>query len=181
MTPTRAVAALLLLSLAAHPAFADDDPADPHVRVLDVRLQSLFEEGRRSSPTFQALVSRLEESDVVVYIEEDRSYTTSFAGRLSFLSVVAGTRYLIIRVVPLASSVQQLAMMGHELQHAVEVADNPRIVDEDSLLREYMRIGYLSGAASSGLAVDTEAAIETGARIAKELRSSPKLPVEAGD
>ena len=183
MTPTRAIAALLLLSLAATPALADDDdPADPpHVRVTERRIRVLFEEGKRSSPTFQALISRLEESDVVVYIEMDRWATTSFAGRLSFLSVVGGTRYLLIRVVPLVSPIQQLAMMAHELQHAVEVADNPGVVDGDSLLREYMRIGYLNGVTSTGLAVDTRAAIEAAARVTQELRSGTKVPVSAAD
>jgi hypothetical protein len=183
MTPTRALAVLLLLSLAATPARADDDdPADPpHVRVTDRRLRVLFEEGKGSSPTFQALVSRLEESDVVVYVEEDRSSTDGFEGRLSFLSVVGGTRYLLIRLVPLASPIQQLAMMAHELQHAVEVADNPDVVDEASLFREYMRIGYLNGVTSTGLAVDTRAAIETAALVAQELRSGPKVPINLDD
>jgi hypothetical protein len=182
MTRIRILAALLLLPLAASLAAADDDPADPpHVRVLDLRLRSLFEEGQDRSPTFQALVRRLEQSNVVVYIEGDRWATTSFAGRLSFLSTVAGTRYLLIRIAPLTSAIQQLAMMGHELQHAVEVADNPQVVDEDAFLREYMRIGYISGVVDSGWAFDTRAAIDAGARVAEELRSEPKVPVNVGD
>ena len=32
--------------------------------------------------------------------------------------------------------------MAHELQHAVEIADTPAIVDGASLAREYQRIGY---------------------------------------
>ena len=182
MTLIRVFAALLLITLAAPPAAADDDPADPpHVRVTDLRLRSLFEEGNDRSPTFQALVRRLEQSNVVVYIEGDRWATTSFAGRLSFLSTVAGTRYLLIRVAPLPSSIQQLAMMGHELQHAVEVADNPEVVDEESFRREYMRIGFVSGIVDSGLGFDTRAAIDAGTRVAEELRSEPKLPVSLGD
>jgi hypothetical protein len=182
MTLLRVFAALFLLSTAPPRAAADDDAADPpHVRVLDLRLRSLFEEGKDHSPTFQALVRRLEQSNVVVYIEGDRWSTTSFAGRLSFLSTVAGTRYLLIRVAPLPSPIQQLAMMGHELQHAVEVADNPDVVDEGSFLREYMRIGYISGLVDSGWAFDTRAAIDAGARVAEELRSEPKLPVNVGD
>jgi hypothetical protein len=182
MTRIRILAALLLLPWVAPLAAADDDPADPpHVRVLDLRLRSLFEEGKDRSPTFQGLVRRLEQSNVVVYIEGDRWSTTSFAGRLSFLSTVAGTRYLLIRVAPLPSSIQQLAMMGHELQHAVEVADSPEVVDEESFLREYRRIGYISGHVDSGLGFDTRAAIDAGWRVAEELRSEPKLPVSVGD
>lgn len=182
MTLTRILAALLLLPLAAPPVAAGKDLADPpRVRLLDPRLRSLFEQGKDRSPTFQALVRRLEQSNVVVYIETDPFSDTSFAGRLSFLSAVGGTRYLLIRVAPLPSLIQQLAMIGHELQHAVEVADNPEVVDQDSLWREYMRIGYVSGMVDSGLAFDTHAAIDAGARVAEELRSEPKLPVNVGD
>ena len=39
---------------------------------------------------------------------------------------------------------QQIAMMAHELQHAVEIAETPAIVDGESLVREYKRIGYVN-------------------------------------
>lgn len=94
------------------------------------------------------------------------------AGRLTFLSVVGDTRYVVIRLAPLRSVVQQLAMMGHELQHAVEVAERPAIVDAESMYREYLRIGYMNGATGSGLGVDTNAAVKTGGRIIDELRDA---------
>jgi hypothetical protein len=60
--------------------------------------------------------------------------------------------------------------MAHELQHAVEIADTPAIVDGQSLVREYHRIGYVnSKSALPGIAFDTQAAVRVGERVLKEL------------
>jgi hypothetical protein len=39
-----------------------------HIRTTDDRLRRLLDQGRRTSPTFRALVQRLLDSDVVVYL-----------------------------------------------------------------------------------------------------------------
>jgi hypothetical protein len=171
---------VILLSLAfllsPQPSSAEPVP-DPferlHIRITGPRLRQLFAVGLESSPTFRVLVERLELSDVVVYLQTDVQGSPGVAGRLTFLSVVAGTRYVVIRLTPLRSAVQQLAMIGHELQHAVEVAERPEIVDPESMFREYMRFGYLNGANGSGVAVDTKAAMEAGSRVSGELRDAP--------
>ena len=47
-------------------------------------------------------------------------------------------------------------MMAHELQHAVEIAETPAIVDGESLVREYKRIGYVNTLSPlPGVAFDT--------------------------
>ena len=137
----------------------------------------LYGLGLVHSPTLRALASRLEASDVVVYLTTDPDAPSGVAGRLTFLSVVGGLRYVVVRVAPLRSAVQQLGMIGHELQHAVEVADRLDIVDDESLFREYMRIGYLSGLTAGGTLVDTRAASEAGWRVSQELRLwRPAMP-----
>jgi len=144
----------------------------PNIRITDPWLRQLFAAGMSTSPTLRSLVERLDGTDVVVYLQPDPHGSTGIAGRLTFLSTVAGTRYLVIRLTPLRSAVQQVAMIGHELQHAVEVADQPGIVDAESMYREYMRIGYPNGSTTSGVAVDTKAAIDVGDRITDELRDA---------
>lgn len=176
MTLTRLVTAFLAALISATPVVADtvpDTSSQSHVRILDQQLRTLFEEGLHRSPTLRALVSRLEASDVVVYLQPNAYAVRGLAGRLTWLSAVNGVRYVVVRVTPVASVLQQLAMIGHELHHAVEIAETPRIVDEPSMFREYMRIGYINGATSSGVFVDTQAALDAGERVADELRSSP--------
>ncbi|MBI2188485.1 MAG: hypothetical protein HYU37_15400 [Acidobacteria bacterium] len=177
MTPTRVVF-LLSIVLLLIPSFSSadivTDPVDmPNVRITEPWLRQLYQAGLAGSPTFRSLVERLEDSDVVVYLQTDPRALLGVAGRLTFLSMVAGTRYVVIRLSPLRSPAQQLAMIGHELQHAVEVAERPDIVDQESMLREYMRFGYLNGASASGVALDTKAATEVAWQITDELRDQP--------
>jgi len=88
---------------------------------------------------------------------------------LTFVSSVAGFRYVVVRMGRFAR-MQQIAMMAHELQHAVEIADTPAIVDGPSLVREYQRIGYVNQRSSlPGVAFDTQAAVRTGEQVLKEL------------
>lgn len=179
MTLTRAIVLFLLaLFVFATPQPSGADPIPdplrkPNIRITDPWLRRLIEAGISQSPTFRSLVERLDGSDVVVYIHMDPLPSADIAGRMTFQSSVGGLRYLVIRLAPLRSVVQQLAMIGHELQHAVEVADNAGIVDADTLYREYLRIGYINGTTVSGISVDTRAAMDTGARVADELREVP--------
>lgn len=177
MTLTRVLVLFsVALLMTPRPSSAESvpDPLNrPNVRITEPRLRQLFALGLQSSPTFRLLVERLEQSDVVVYVQTEPYGSPGVAGRLTFLSVVAATRYVVIRLTPLRSAVQQLAMIGHELQHAVEVADCPEIVDAESMFREYMRFGYLNGSNGSGVAVDTKAALQVGGQVNDELRDTP--------
>ena len=154
-----------LLSMAAEPIA--ENPRRPPIRSTDRRLRSLLEEGLRTSPTLRALVARLHASDVVVYLQCDGPGAPD--GRLTFLSAVGGYRYVVVRMSRF-SRLQQIAMMAHELQHAVEIAETPAIVDGESLVREYKRIGYVNTLSPlPGVAFDTRAAVRAGERVMKEL------------
>jgi hypothetical protein len=153
------------LSMAAEPIA--ENPRRPPIRSTDRRLRSLLEDGLRTSPTLRALVARLSASDVVVYLQCDGPSAPD--GRLTFLSSVGGYRYLVVRVSRFAR-MQQIAMMAHELQHAVEIADTPAIVDGESLVREYRRIGYENPRSQlPGVSFDTKAAVRAGEQVLREL------------
>src|SRR6185436_15393866 len=142
-----------------------DSPRRP-IRSTDRRLRSLLEAGVRISPTLRALVARLHASDVVVYLRCDAAGPD---GRLTFVASAGGYRYVVVRMTHFPRA-QQIAIMAHELQHAVEIADTPAIVDGDSLAREYTRIGYVNEWSSlPGLAFDTKAAVRAGQQVLREL------------
>jgi hypothetical protein len=166
-----AVAFLTLFALGAAVPLAAESPPDDahaHVRMTDKRLHRLVHEGLRDSDTFRGLVARLEQSDVVVYFECDLAMRP--AGRLTFVSAVAGVRYLHVRLSRLGSREQQIALIAHELRHAVEIADAPEVVDVASLGAAYERIGYVNhGVATPGVAFDSEAAVRTGYQVLREL------------
>jgi hypothetical protein len=142
----------------------------PAIRTTDRRLHALVRDGMRSSETFRALVDRLERSDVVVYLRCERDASTHVSGRLTFVSAVGGLRYVMVRLRPLSSRTQQLAIMAHELRHAVEIADAPTVVDDITLGVEYQRIGHVNRwSHTAGLAFDSQAAIRAGADVLREL------------
>jgi hypothetical protein len=167
--------ALLLLLLVATPSIAN--AADPswdglrgHLRTTDDRLRRLLEQGTRTSPTFRALVHRLLNSDVVVYLWCDGTNAPSMDGRLTFLSAAGGYRYVVVRLARIASRERQIAIMAHELQHAVEIADAPDVIDDASLEREYRRIGYArTGLLPKTRSFDSDAAVAAGVTVLREM------------
>jgi hypothetical protein len=140
----------------------------PSIRTTDRRLRALLDDGLRTSPTLRALVARLTLSDVVVYLRCDGP-SERVGGRLTFVSSAGGLRYVVVRMARL-SRLQQIAIIAHELQHAIEIADAPAIVDGDSLVREYQRIGYVNHRSPlPGVSFDTAAAVHAGEQVVKEL------------
>src|SRR5262245_5877329 len=116
-----------------------------NIRASDQELVALLEEGIKRSPTFKGLVDRLAKSDVILYVRPDVTVKTS-SMRLTFLAAKAGYRYLVIRVGAGRTKDQQLATLGHVMQHAVVVADAASVVDSASLRREFERVGKLTQA-----------------------------------
>jgi hypothetical protein len=140
-----------------------------HVRTPDARLRAAIDDGVERSPLFRDLIAQLDASDVIVYVQIDRSMPAQLQGRLALLSVAGGRRYLIVRIACFLTSLQQTAILGHELQHAVEIANAESVVDEASLAAEYRKIGFGSGALRAGTGYDSRAAIEAGQRVWHEL------------
>lgn len=141
-----------------------------HVRTTDRRLARLLHQGRRDSASFRTLLARLIRSDVIVYLQCLGYVTTG--GRLTFIGTGGGHRYVLVRLGRVTNRNQQIALIGHELQHAVEIADTPEIVDAQSLASQYRRFGHVSQASLTTTDYDTGAAIEAGYRVLRELQQS---------
>jgi len=172
MTSIGALTLTLLLVATPSIAIAADSTTDGtrrQIRTTDARLRRLLEEGLRTSPTFRTLVARLQASDVVVYLRCDGDFTSSTDGRLTFVSTAGGYRYVVVRMARLPRE-RQIAIMAHELRHAVEIADAPEVVDGHSLAREYKRIGYVNRRTElPGIAFDSQAAVQAGIQVLREL------------
>jgi hypothetical protein len=140
----------------------------PHVRAADPQIRSLIDAAIDRSAVVRALVERITASDVVVFVACERDPPVRAPGRLNFMTSAGGVRYVVIRLKP-RQRTAAIALLAHELQHAAEIADTPSIVDDESLGREYGRIGYRSHGSHGGLAFDTKAAVEIGRRVAEEL------------
>jgi hypothetical protein len=137
-----------------------------HVRGVDLRTRRAIDEGLRRSGTFANLVLALNQSDVIVYIETSPGLPVTLSGRLLLISALEGPRYLRIQVAAQSSPVELIALLGHELQHALEVAESPGVRDEASLVALYETIGH---AGKKPHQYDTLAARNAGRRVRTEL------------
>jgi hypothetical protein len=141
---------------------------DRRVRALNQDMKLLLARGMARSSTFSRLMSDLDATDVIVYVEFTTKLEQSVAGRLLFaVSPKNGPRYLRIQISSEGTVNQQVATIAHELQHALEVAVSPEVRDEDSFARLYDRIGK---PLTPPRCYDTDAAQLTGRRVMLELQ-----------
>jgi hypothetical protein len=164
---TAALAFTVAAPVSAYPInTAVADPLRPHVRGLSPKMKELIELAKRRSATFKSLVETLEQSDVVVYLENTKALPSGLDGRLMFLTKAGGVRYLHAQVTASLNAEELIAVVAHELQHAVEVAAHPEVRDAATLGSLYERIGVRTTAKDR---YDTAAAQSTGRRVRAEL------------
>lgn len=139
--------------------------AGPHVRAVTPRVAKLIEEAIERSPTFAALVAAIDRSDVIVHVEEVHRIGHGIEGRLSFIYATGDVRYLRAQVRAGRNPVDTMSVVGHELQHALEVAVHDNVRDEKAFMALYVRIGDRPDPHR----FDTAAAREVGWRVRREL------------
>lgn len=118
-------------------------PARTRIRCLSGLSRALAVSGVDRSALVETFVGELERSDVVVYLEVLTAPSTGdIRGSMRFVSAAAGLRYLLIQVNGYhAMQAEQIAVLGHELWHALEVARAPGIRDLPSFRRYYQEHG----------------------------------------
>ena len=126
--------------------------------------------GLEQSPTFLALVERLQRSDVVVYIELVPAWSKTTAAGIHFLGRSPVCRFLRVVLSSDLTTPQMVAVLGHELQHALEVADASDVRDHASFVRLYQQAGI-----RLQRTFDSEAARDVGERIREEIRLALRL------
>ena len=174
MTRTTWTLAFFFVTLLTLPVrAAAPDVRDPHIRSIEPEMLDDLEQGAHLSPTLQRLVNRLEASDVVVYLMFDRDTRPNTAGHLSLITTVPGRRYLRISIDRRHLGCQRLAVLGHELQHAVEIAETPDATDQDSLAALYRTIGFRSDMGHSDC-FDSQLAIDTGLQVQREVLAATR-------
>lgn len=136
------------------------------VRAADTRVQDLLATGLQRSATFARLLAALNDSDVIVYIERLMTLPGDTMGRLTIVPVANGQRYLRIQIRSDLPSTEAVALIGHEMRHALEVAEVPAVRDAESMIKLYRRIGHSSG---GDHVYDTTAAQDTGRQVRREL------------
>ena len=107
-------------------------------------------------------------TDVLVYVEPRRFANPRLEGTLTFITNAGGRHYLKVQFAADRTPRQQLAAIGHELQHALEVARSPAIGSSMTLAHEYMQIGWEKQPDQGGRRFESSAAIQAGQRVWRE-------------
>ncbi len=137
------------------------------VRGTDSRTREWLWAGASGSETFRSLLARLADSDVIVYVMTvDRIYGGA-EGQTYFVTATPTVRYLRIEVVAEGNLNARVALLGHELQHAVEIANAAHVRDRHSLAMLYLAMSENAFSGSSQF--DSAAARQTGDRVRREL------------
>jgi hypothetical protein len=154
--------ALLLLTGSG----ADKPPvaAATHVRAAP-SAGRILEDAESRSQTIRALVDRLAATDVIVYVEITASPQVPTA-RTKFVTATPSARFLRIGINRTVTPFDVVPLLAHELQHAVEIAEQADVRDDDGLRRLYKRIGHSHGADS----YETDAAAQVERRVRTELQ-----------
>jgi len=135
--------AVALVGVSA-PAAAGDSPAIAplgHVRASDHRTKQLLQEGLARSASLRDLVQRLDATDLIVYIQQPARFESGLAGGLTFMSATSEFRYFNVLLSIEQTTGGAVAMLGHELQHALEVSTAPEVRSTPTLVAFYDRIG----------------------------------------
>jgi hypothetical protein len=138
------------------------------VRAVDPHVTGLLEEGLKRSVTFGDLLAAVNASDVIVYIQRVSRLEPTIAGQLMIVPVPNAQRYLRIQVLEMLSRDETIAVIGHELRHALEIAAAPAVRDQKGLIELYQRIGEPGGRVHT---FDTRDAQNAGRRVLRELVS----------
>jgi hypothetical protein len=114
----------------------------PHVRSYSSVLMKAISEGRERSETFRRLVETIDMTDGLVYLDEGSCPFGSRACLVLSLTIAGPNRLLRVRVnTRWVRDCELVALIGHELQHAVEVLENPKIRSSGELYQFFDRIG----------------------------------------
>jgi hypothetical protein len=136
-----AIVTIVACSFSRPTAAQENDTAVLRIRSSDASITRLIELAIARSPTFKRLVATVEASNGIIYVEPGvctgrvRSCLPiwiSSGGPNRFMRIVVDRRRL-------DSDAQLIGAVGHELQHATEVLDDPRVTNSTQMYFFYLR------------------------------------------
>jgi len=138
------------------------------------RVTSWLRDARQRSPTVRRLIERIEQSDVIVYLDISRGLSPNVSACLTWMAATSSRRLVRASFRHDLRSSDAIGLLAHELQHVVEVIEHPEVRSTETLLALYTRIGHATG--DNGLRWDTADAVAVGTLA----RLEATLPFQAG-
>jgi len=158
------------LVLGAATAVAAHEVA-PRVRALDECASRVVTSARRQSATVRDLERRLGLTDVVAYVRCFWPNGGEPDAYLSWVSATPETRYVLLSVAQPLPPWRRTEMLGHEMQHALEVAEASWVRSDEDLERLYGDIGRRTRASRACFETAAAQAVEWAVR--RDLAQTP--------
>jgi hypothetical protein len=138
------------------------------IRTTSSLVHALLASASEKSPTLRAIVERIAQSNVIVYVTCEQFKTVAFNGRTMWTEASGAARYLRVQVDCMLSRTNLVALLGHELQHVAEVADRPDVIDSRTFAKLFDTIGYPACGSSWREQFETDDATAAGRRVRDE-------------
>jgi hypothetical protein len=160
-------------------------PQSTSVRSSNARLAGALVDGITRSDTLRHLVATLDTSNLIVYLHNGNCPRPAEAC-LMIVRTAGDTRLVHInfRIAGYGSGTflghqdRLIAQVGHELQHAVEIAGDREVIDTATLTGLYDRIGRRRESATR-IGYETEAAIDAGQRVLRDIHAARAVATAA--
>jgi len=141
--------------------------ASPRVRTTNGAIASLLTEASTRSSTFRELVSTIEQTDGIVYVEPGQCRHGVRACLSLSVTRAGGFRILRVLVNLATDAIELMATIGHELRHALEILTEPTVRSTQDAWLYYAR-----EAPTNREVFETSAAIRAGLEVERELNHS---------
>ena len=137
-----------------------------NIRAIDHAASVTLTQANERSPIVRSLMAQLAASDLVIHLQFSLDLPAGLGGMTQFVSYSGGYRYVRITLSSRLRREQRMSMLGHELQHALEIAQSGAHDLTD--LHEFLdAVAYQS----QQHFFETRLAIETERSVREELRT----------
>jgi hypothetical protein len=139
-------------------------PVRPRVRSSHAYLRAMIDQALARSSTFRRIVAAIEATDGIVYVEHGDCKHGVRACLVLDVTAAAGYRILRIIVDARQPDWDVMASIGHELRHALEVLEDPGLVDTPGVY-----LFYAQAHQEKDRPFETRAAVDAGSAVRNEV------------
>ena len=162
------LAAVVALALSAGVDARAETFYGPHLRPLNPAGAALIADSHESSVTMRELVKELDSSDLIIYVRVVPTAAGGPESTISFMSMSKMARFVSIVVSADCDFNRQIELLGHELEHAREIAERPAITSDVQFQAMLSVLGWRDS--SRGRGYETSAATQTERKVRRDVR-----------
>ena len=141
----------------------------PRVRPLNEQAVSLLAAAQEKSQTVRDMVAKLNNGDVVAYIQVVPAVEGKPDSGLQFVGGSKAMRFVLIQVAECKAPCRRIELLGHELEHVTEIVSTSWVTDDAQLQRLLTITGWRDAGTARGY--ETAAAGQVERTIRREVRT----------